>query len=72
MYLQTTGVLFAPVLRHIAPSLLGWNRFVAANNELNRFVGETIDDHIKKYTDNNKNRYNYESTTFLIDIFSFT
>jgi len=54
--LAVTGVMFAPKLRHIAPSLLGWNRFVAANEAFDKFIGETIRNHIATY-DENTNRY---------------
>jgi len=54
--LQRTGVMFAPSLRHLAPSLLGWNRFVTANDAFNKFIEEKIADHINTYTDN-RNRY---------------
>jgi len=47
--------MFAPALRHIAPSLLGWNRFIAANNAFNKFIEETITSHVKTVKDNNDN-----------------
>jgi len=50
--IQTTGIMFAPVLRHIAPSLLGWNRFITAKDALHKFVEEKLADHIKTYSIN--------------------
>jgi len=43
--LVATGVMFAPALRHVAPSLLGWNRYVETCNALEKFVQETIARH---------------------------
>jgi len=56
--IQTTGVMFAPALRHISPSLLGWNRFIAANDAFNKFIEETITSHVKTFKDNNNNNNN--------------
>jgi len=45
--------MFAPELRHVAPSLLGWNRFVAANDAFNKFIEETVTHHIETFDDKN-------------------
>jgi len=45
--LVATGVMFAPGLRHIAPSLLGWNRYVDTYDAIKKFIQETIERHEK-------------------------
>jgi len=48
---MTTGLVFAPSLRHIAPSLLGWNRFIAAREEFQQFAKKIMEDHKATFTE---------------------
>jgi len=49
--IMTTGLLFALSLRHIAPSLLGWNRFIAAREDFQEFTKKMMEDHKATFTE---------------------
>ncbi len=42
MTVSTNGLLFAPVLRFIAPNLLGWKRYVASVDTKMKILQESV------------------------------
>ncbi|CAL8111339.1 unnamed protein product [Orchesella dallaii] len=51
-YACTSGLAFAPFLRHIAPDLSGWTSLIETISDLNQFSEKAIRDHLNKLDPN--------------------
>jgi len=48
---MSTGLLFAPKLRYLAPSLLGWNSYLSASEAFTKFQENIINEHKATYVE---------------------